>query len=605
MLYLAMGLSSLIFYVIVWKLMRWNKPSDPEVILIRAVGFTAGFSALLIVITRANFSPYIRYIADQTGIVPYIAGGFFVIGVWVLAVRVCEYWIYKKKDLKLPKVKWITAAVSLLVIFTAYGTMTIAWEGVVNKKVDNRYISTGEKPNVLILVIDALRADRVDLYGNQRNLTPNIDKYSSKGTVFLNTLANSSWTKPSVMSYFTSRYPGMNPLHDFDDRAPDTLATLAERMREAGYYTRAISENLNVSEKYNYHQGFTDFITNEGFDGKQLLFPSHMVSRIYPYIVEIGYLMGLEDDGDGATSNSAVIPWLKANKDKQYFMYVHYMGPHFPYYPLQRRYSRKGVLQPIDIILLKYLHSPDAGSLLSQETIKVVKDRYDDEVYDSDRIVGEVFRALDEIGGWDNTIVILTSDHGEEFLEHGMGDHGNSMFNELLKLPLIVWLPKNANKVERVEERVQLLDLPPTIYDICGIDVSEKLEGVSLLPLISDDSLQYGGWGRGYYGEVQPFRKLKRADWIYAYMKDNYKLIKNTFTSELKDPNYRLFDLTVDSGETVNVRVKHPEVVLQLKAEMDSLYNYCQSHYIEGSEKDQVKATKEEKRRLRALGYAK
>ena len=600
-----LGIGSLGFYRLMMALLKRGEGLHSSTALIRAASFTAGLSVLAVLISKTVLSSYIRFIAGRVGFFWYINLLLLALGFFILARESTKLFFYRRKRIKPPRLSIYLAAFSLLFIAGAYLSAGLIWRGEINRKVDAQYGSSGKCPNVIFIVIDALRADRVDLYGGARELTPNIDKYSSNGTVFRNALSNSSWTSPSVASYFTSRYPGMNPIHSIDDQLPDTLVTLAEQLLEEGYYTRAISENMIVTPANNYDQGFSDFIVNDGYGNKHSLFPPSLLIKMFPYFIEIGYQWGLIDDGDGMSANAAAIDFIEKNSDKKYFLYLHYMGPHLPYIPLKPRFSAGEELTPVDLMLMKYIRSPEAGSLFRLSALKTLKDRYDDEVFESDLRIGELFRTLDEIGGWDNTMVILTSDHGEEFLEHGMGDHGNSMFRELLEVPLIVWLPAAEKTGKTVERRVELLDIAPTIFDFCGIEPTEKQEGSSLVPLIKGDYWDFSGKSRNYYGEVRPFRKTNRGDWIYAYMQGDFKLIKNEFNDESKPPVYILYNLQDDPAESENVSDRYPEIFQRMKVSLDSLYNYCRDNAVLAVESDNVKLSEEQLRRLNTLGYTK
>ena len=599
------GIGSLFIYWLTMMLLKRGEGLNSSIALIRTAGLTAGISVLTVFVAKTTLSSYMKFITGRIGLLWYVNGLLLALGFFILARQLTRLFIGKREKIKLPPKSVYLTTLSLLIIAGAYLTAGFLWRGQINRKVDAQYVSSGESPNVIFIVIDALRADRVDLYGSQRRLTPNIDKYSSQGTVFRNALANSSWTSPSAASYFTSRYPGMNTVQEIDNRLPEELVTLTEQMQEAGYYTRAVSENMIVSPSNNYDQGFSDFIVNAGHRNKNLLFPPILLVLTYPYIVELGHQWGLIDDGDGMSANSAAIDFIKKNTDKRYFLYLHYMGPHLPYMPLEPRFSAGERLHPVDLIVMRFIRTPEAGSLLRPSALKIIKDRYDDEVFESDKRIGELFGALDEIGGWDNTMVILTSDHGEEFLEHGMGDHGNSMYRELLEVPLILWLP-SVDKIEKtVDQKVELIDIAPTVLDYCGIEPAAKQEGSSLVPLIKGDYLEFSGNERDYYGEVRPLRKTSRGDWIYAYMQGNFKLIKNEFDNESKPPVYLLYNLQEDPAESEDVSHLYPEVFQRMQVSLDSLYDYCRENAVIADKSDNVKLSGEQLKQLNTLGYSK
>jgi len=572
------------------KILRRGGGKTEKIYRSRAMGFAAGLTAGIIICLSTDFVPYMGYIAVKAGIGWWIGGVVFA-GGWYLLLRGGR-----------GKIGWIKAGTGITIILTGYAGILILWNSVIDRPVEGG-CNIG-KPNVIFLVIDALRADRVGVYGNERGLTPHIDAFSRQGTVFRRAYANSSWTKPSTASFFSGKYPGMVPVDDIWDGLPKSVVTFAGRLRQEGYYTRCISANLQITEWFNYQQGFDDFVYHEGFEKRFLLFPPNLFIRNTPYITELCYRWGLFNDGDEITVNNAVIPWLKRNKDKQYFLYVHYFGPHFPYSPLRSRYSKGEKLSAQEITLLKQLRRPDTGDLVEDRTMKTVRDRYDDEVLEADCRVGEALKTLEELGGWENTLVIITADHGEEFLEHGMGGHGNSMFQEVLQVPLIIKLP-GKRQVNVIEKRAELLDLAPTIYEVCGIDPGIKLEGTSLLPVMLNDSLDLPEQEKAYYGEVRPTREAVKAERIYAYMQGNFKLLRNEMRDKEHTVQYVLYNLQTDPGEKTDVKNLYPEIFTKMKAGLDSLYDYCRNNMMETEEEVKTKRSPEERRKLRALGYGK
>ena len=573
---------------------------DLKILISRVLGICGAFTAVMIFSIGVEHSAFAQSIFGKSNIGWRISWLGVGIGIYVLIKEIVRGIIRAENGLgKKP------AGAGLLITLIFWSVNQFYWNASLDPTVPDDYSVHG-KTNIILIVIDALRSDHLGIYGYDRNITPNIDRYSSGGALFANALSQSSWTKPSVASYFTSRYPGMNAVKEYEDSCPTELTTLAEMLKERDYYTRGVVANINASQKYNYHQGFDNFLFPAGHSQKKLLFPPRLLIHKVGIVEEWCYRLGLVDGnvlyGDAHTVNRAVIPWLKRNSGKNFFLYVHYMEPHFPYYPRSPRYSAGSKITIEDMRTFKALRTPEFRGSLSVKTVNTMIDRYDDEIAETDRKIGQLFREFDKLRIWENSIVILTSDHGEEFQDHGMVDHGNSMYQELIKVPLVVFLPDGTGKGKVVRERAELLDLLPTIFDFLQWE-EHDFDGNSLLPLLTaqDDSLLKQ---KPYYGEVSPIRGIEAADMVYAVIEGDYKLLKAVYADSTDSISYQLFDLVSDPAERNDIAAENPDILAEMTATMDSLYNYCQSKAVMPEEIGE-ELTPEQMEQLRALGYTK
>jgi arylsulfatase A-like enzyme len=348
-------------------------------------------------------------------------------------------------------------------------------------------------PDILVLVGDTLRADRLGCYGNPRNLTPFIDSIARRATVFRNAYASTSWTNPSVASLFTSRYPSQHGVISFESVLSEEEVTLAEVLREAGYATAFFSPNGLIREGWGYEQGFSEFaeFAIPGIAGR----PDHL--RL-PYRADYTNRQALTWLDSLAASGSARPP---------VFLYIQYMEPHAPYAPL------KGALQWI----LEGRKPPDLDELnrlaffgnevpLHDRVLRDLRDVYDAEVLSLDMELRRFFRELDARGFLENAIVAVTSDHGEEFKEHGLIGHEKTLFDEVTRVPLLIALPEGSQGVE-VAGPVSLVDLAPTLLGLIGRPAPAAFEGRSLLDRSGEPSApgvayselivpETGGWRR-------------------------------------------------------------------------------------------------------------
>jgi arylsulfatase len=333
--------------------------------------------------------------------------------------------------------------------------------------------------NVLFVLIDTLRADHLGSYGNQRGLSPFLDELAAKGVVFSNAFAASSWTVPSIASLFTSHYASQHNVTTFDSRIPDDAVTLAEQLTSHGYVGGGFSANFRLSKALGYSQGFDQW-------------------RTYA---------GNQQDGikvRGSRLRTESLRWLDGLADHQrakpQLLYLHYMEPHSPYQPDQPHRSR--FFQPVDGIDEAEANAK-VGRLnfaaVTWQEVKLLRSLYDGEVASVDAELRELFGELERRGFLDRALVVITADHGEEFKEHGRMAHGHALYDESIRVPLIILAPGLQPKV--VEENVSLVDVAPTILELLKLPAEPAFEGRSLVELMREPAL--GNWLRSNDGSTR------------------------------------------------------------------------------------------------------
>jgi arylsulfatase A-like enzyme len=322
--------------------------------------------------------------------------------------------------------------------------------------------------NVLLIVVDTLRADRLGAYGNEDGLTPFLDQLAERATLFVNAYAASSWTCPSVASLFTSRYPVQHNVVTFGSRLAEEEVTIAERLTAAGYVNGGFSANFRLLARLGYAQGFRHWRADVKMPGG---LQAAELNR-----------QGLEWL-DGAWVSGAPSPVL---------IYFQYMEPHSPYTPSEPYLSRVAAnagAEPLDPLraLETFRDQVLAGKRLDAEDVRFLSRRYDAEVAEVDDRIRALFAALRARRFLDNAIIVVTSDHGEEFAEHGLLEHGKSLFEDVVRVPLIIAGPGIASG-RRVEQRVSLTDVAPTLLDLLGLPAEPRFEGRSLTPLLRNEA---------------------------------------------------------------------------------------------------------------------
>jgi arylsulfatase A-like enzyme len=300
-------------------------------------------------------------------------------------------------------------------------------------------------PNVLIFLIDTLRQDHVSVYGYPRKTARALEVLATDGAVLTQLMPSSSWTRPSVASLLTSLYPNYHGAQTIMDRLREGLPSLAGALAAQGYETQAIMGNANCVPTWGFGEDFARFVDistrNEVNTPRDPLIADLAVEAI-------AHLRGR--------------PW---------FLYVHAMGPHTPYDPPEP---------------FKSEFATGLGDLTGNDRrLRSDIDRYDAEIAHTDYQFSRIVDALKSTGQYENTLIVVLSDHGEEFLDHGGWDHGHTLYEEMLRVPLIVKPPAGAWSVPgRVDALVEMVDVAPTILDAVGIEPPDGFQGRSFLSLL-------------------------------------------------------------------------------------------------------------------------
>ena len=342
-----------------------------------------------------------------------------------------------------------------------------------------------DAPNVIVIVVDTLRADHLSSYGYERDTSPFMDSLAAEGVRFENAISPSSWTQPSHASMLTGRYTYE---HQAETTPLDeTYPTIGEVMQENGYRTGAFSANtLFFTRRQGHGRGFLHFE-----DNYQSVPDAFFNSSLYGFLFDFyGLRKVLKYEGvptrvNAPDINDAVLGWIDQDQDKQFFVFLNYFDVHDPYTPPEPYRS-------------KYASTPNPGGLingfmeryspsLTPEQIQTEIDAYDGSIAYVDYQIKSLFNELDARGLLDNTIVIITSDHGESLGEHGLLQHSASLYLDEIHVPLIVWGPGYMPAGISVDTPVTLTALPSTVLSLIGI-TDDTFPQPSLSALMSDDA---------------------------------------------------------------------------------------------------------------------
>ena len=311
-------------------------------------------------------------------------------------------------------------------------------------------------PNVVIYVVDALRADRLGCYNKGIQPSPNIDAFAQNATLFNNAYATASWTKASVASIFTGAYPPAHGAVAREGMLDTKIQTIAEILKRTGYHTAAFVTNGNISDEFGFARGFD----------------------IYRYLPE--NQTGAEIFTSSEELLNKIGPELEKLKEP-FFVYIHQSDPHAPYTPpeeLAKKFIPKdaeqiaGTMDAVKKLVYRAL-IPTPGQ------IKYLSGLYDGEVEAADTGFGRFMEMLQRRGIADNTIIVFSADHGEEFHDHNGFTHGGTLYQELIRVPLIIRYPGSSGP-KIINNPVSLVDIAPTLLDYLGIAAPESMKGMSL-----------------------------------------------------------------------------------------------------------------------------
>ena len=422
-----------------------------------------------------------------------------------------------------------------------------------------------QRMNVLLYVVDTLRADRLGAYGYGRPTTPHLDALARRGVLFEHAYAAGPSTLPSISALFSSRLP--SELGGRLDPSGPAATTLAEAFRAAGYRTAAFQANFLLRESFGYARGFDAYQRLEG-----------------------GGRNGVEHASADVLHDRA-IAWLRQPDERPFFVYVQSLDVHNPYAPPApfREMFVSPESRPLGIDSGRFGELGDSQrAALDQALRDLSPDRYDGAVAYADHEIGRLLAALRELGLERSTLVVVTADHGESLGEGGRMLHGSSLHEELVRVPLIVALP-GATRARRVDEIVSLVDLGPTLLELAGVARPPSMQGEGFLP--------------GRAADPFPLAVGERSDFRTHEVRERF-VREGSWKLVVSGEKTALFDLSADPAEERNVAASHPVTTAFLARELAARL----AAQVAGPPQPQGPgATSEEQRAfeagLRALGY--
>jgi len=462
-----------------------------------------------------------------------------------------------------------------------------------------------KRPNVLLISIDTLRADHLSCHGYSRPTTPNLDRLAAEGTRFSHAFGTAVWTPPAHGSMLTGLYPTQHGVVD-ENRLDDAVPTVATLMAQSGYRTFGVVNNSQVGPLTGLDRGHESF--HEVWRGTP---GGSIVGRGMRYVQRrLRDARGLNDHG-AELSNRLTIDWMAANRGSDpLYAFVHYIDPHNPLAaprPFRDRWvdpKRTDVnAERLAIVADNPLACFTDGFELTEDELYQLKAMYDEEIAYTDMRIGELFDAMRSQGTYDDTLIVVTADHGEHFGEHGMYSHVSSLYEQIVHIPLIVKFPGQSKSCIS-SGLAQHIDIVPTILSHAAVEhpMADRLRG---------DVLQAEG-GPGHdvvYAEWEgrvPYyvqKRLRGKDNSIcerflqpaAMIRDNrHKLILH------RDGEMELYDLETDPGEDKNLASIASEQLTAMRERLESWHREIVKDAPAGS---RYEIDPEIQKHLESLGY--
>ncbi len=434
-------------------------------------------------------------------------------------------------------------------------------------------------PLVILIVIDTLRRDYLGVYGAAQDLTPNIDRLAQESFVFDQAIAPSSWTRSTVASLFTGRYASAIGVLEREDALADQHETVAEIFAKAGWRTAALSANANAGRRFGFAQGF------ESFKRARIL-------RSYPGDKQMIVAEGITQEA------LTIIERHQSAGTWPLFLFLHFVDPHDPYLPhsdpaLEATQNGRFSGSRADLGKMDKLSEREITAA-DQDQIRGL---YAGEVRYCDQWVGRFLDDLRKRGLFEQSLIVVTADHGEGLWDHGIRQHGQDLYNEQIHVPLILHLPSmTEGDGRRVDVPVSLVDVAPTILSVCGLQPPADSHGFDLTRLMTGKST---GAKRAIYSEIT----LDRANFESIQI-GRYKLVRRRglLGFFIRD---QLFDLAADPAERNNLarRWKKQQIQIELDARLDEISRSMSSITPISSRVTQEQLDTETLEALEALGY--
>jgi arylsulfatase A-like enzyme/uncharacterized membrane protein YbhN (UPF0104 family) len=440
-----------------------------------------------------------------------------------------------------------------------------------------------DRPNLILVMVDTLRADHLSCYGGKHVETPNLCRIATDGGTIYNGFSHASWTKPATATLLTSLVPSSHQTMSKPAALPDGVETLAETLQRHGYRTGAFVSNTNLTESFGFAQGFDEY----HYLGPDYLFGAQESSSklvLYQILRRVWFKLvpGLRPGDfyqDSEVVNAHAFPWLERHRDARFFLFLHYMDPHDPYF--EHPYDGYGIARAA---------AQDPPAEQRDEMHRL----YKGEIAYLDANFGRLIERLEALGLYDDAVIALVADHGEEFQDHGGYWHGLTLYEEQIHVPLLVkWRKGEPEAAPDARPHVaRLIDVAPTLVARAGATPPPAMQGRDLAGDLSQrpDALRMVFAEEDHEGNVLRAIRTERWKWIGANEGNPRGL-----------PTEELFDLAQDAGEKNDVAAIEVGTAQELRRHADGQQLAAQQSRV--GEAQAASISKAECESLKALGY--
>jgi arylsulfatase A-like enzyme len=339
-------------------------------------------------------------------------------------------------------------------------------------------------PNILVISVDTLRPDHMGCYGYRRDTSPRMDRLAAEGALFKNAISSTSWTLPAHAALFTGLPDSVHGCLDTDNKLADARLTLAERLKQHGYTTAGFFSGPYLHPVFGLGQGFDNYVDCTSYpdlnnttaertgtvDGRLIWDASHR-------------------DITNPTVYKNVKAWIDAGHPAPFFLFIHLWDVHFDFIP-PAPYDTlfdpdyRGSVTGDD-----FLNNPRINVNMPKRDLEHLVALYDGEIRWTDLAIERILNALDARGLLDDTIIALLADHGTEFFEHGLKAHRQTLYDEVIRIPLILWYPPKIQAGARIRQQAHITDVLPTVLDLAGFGPTDDCLGKSLVPALSGETI--------------------------------------------------------------------------------------------------------------------
>ena len=531
--------------------------------------------------------------------------GFLKIMFWLFVVGLFPVFSMFVMSLLKEQKRFVIAAIVLLILVVPHiiGQPILSNYAVKNEESSQQTenIQKNLKHNIIWIVMDTVLKGRTSLYGYHRNTTPNLVKFSKDGVIFSNPVSTAPWTMPSHASMFTGMYPSKHGTHHstekfFTSGLADENTTIAEVLRGVGYKTGAIVANDAIGRNKGYEQGFDVYF--DGVSAFKRFLGGHLLNRMFPKISFIRYLKMNRYLLSPQISETA-LQWVNNNKDNRFFLFINYMDVHAGYSYLPDGYEGKYGFNWDDMEIgdkVDWKSIVNHQKNISEKEHQIFIDLTDCKLTYLDNSIGKLFEDLKKMKLYDDSFIIVTSDHGTLWGEHNSFGHLADLYNELLYVPLVIKYPKTYGKTGVNDTWVQTLDIMPEILYSLGIPIPEEVQGQPIDLLDHEIAAEVFKNKKALSTKLNPEKFFRDLKAIYS-TDNNFKFIQST------DGKSELYNLRDDPYELNNLYKELPEIADNLNQTVTDWHNSFEPIKIHATKTDIDTALII--RQLKSLGYIK